>query len=168
MKIIQHPISSPPFPPSIASNPVPSFPSSRGPEGSRAMGPDSEDLGSRTSGSRTIFLSLRAGLGRQRPATVGWGGQRAATVGNGRQRSFGNNSLKIIENHWNSLKINGNQFEINQNHWINENHWKSMKINENQWKSLKIFENLWKSMKINENQWKSMKINENQWKSSLA
>ena len=45
---IQHPISSPPFPPSIASNPFPSFPSSRGPVGSRAVGPDSENLGSRS------------------------------------------------------------------------------------------------------------------------
>ena len=38
-----------------------------------------------------------------------------------------------------------------------ENHWKSMKIDGIQWKSMKIQENCWKSLKINEKQWKRWK-----------
>ena len=66
-------------------------------------------------------------------------------------------SLKVIENHCKSMKINE----------IIENQWKSMKINENHWKSTKTIENHCKSIKMNEiieNQWQSMKINENRYK----
>ena len=66
-------------------------------------------------------------------------------------------SLRIIENHWKSLKICEQQGKQWKSMKISENHWKSMKINEiltNQWKSL----NHWKLMKMIDNRWMSLKI----------
>jgi len=88
------------------------------------------------------------------------------------------NSLKLIETHWNLLKLRKNLLKYIVNHWMKhienfeyyckslyiiKNFKKLLKTIEIHWKLLWIIENHWKSLKIIENHWKSLKIIENHW-----
>ena len=95
-------------------------------------------------------------------------------------------SLRIIKNHWELLRINENHFQtyltITKNQWeslrIAKNHWELLKINENQFQTyLRIIKNHWESVSdLFENHqesmrisfrliWESLRIIKNHWES---
>ena len=95
------------------------------------------------------------------------GSTRALRGGTGRENVYpeiDENLMKINQNLWKSMKINGNQEIRASKHPSLQDTLKLMKINQNLTKSMKIIlypeidENL---KKINTNLWKSMKINGN-------